>query len=602
MSSPGPPAGPPDQENIPGSSSGRHAPKATLPPGALQPGIPGVAGLHSPAQRYPSNGGFGDGDRKDSGQRIASGAGYGEFGVPSQPQQAYSSSSGSRRPLPTQPVPAPLLPPAASTNSLGTSRRTLPTPPIMAGPSTASGYAAEPPKPPPRPTGETALPPVPFRRALPALPSTSTPQGRVPSGSQAPPGARPLPNPAEYSPFPPPQPSGPSGGREPPLPLAALSRQPSDRLSGRPENFFDSPVSFAGSSSTPGYFGEAGPSRATSQSYFLSHSASIASTVSRTTGSHSDLTNETRPTSIATSWTGHDGWQPKLDKFEEVEGVGSNVTVRPPSRGASTPPSVAGHAAPDGRRTPTLQSRRTSPPNPANPILDSHQRYPSSSKVSAVDAGLPATPIVIPKRSLRQKHSFLDTPNTGGSGSSSPQIPSGEPSIRRHSSSASRNTNYSSDASSGQPVPFSPFPEPHPIGPRRHPSNRSSLHPSTTSGRPPSELSPSWAQQAQPPAHWVERKLQIHESHRDDFDSQSYPLGDDEYEDENGDWGEEEEEEEPEVNEIQFFIPAFLSESALQLKYRVQRRRQTKAGIAWVGAFTGRDIVVRRRRSLVDIV
>jgi hypothetical protein len=57
---------------------------------------------------------------------------------------------------------------------------------------------------------------------------------------------------------------------------------------------------------------------------------------------------------------------------------------------------------------------------------------------------------------------------------------------------------------------------------------------------------------------------------------------------------EEEEEEEVEVNEIRFFQPAYLSEAALQLRDRVERSRQTKAGIAWVGAFTGRDIVVSR--------
>lgn len=171
--------------------------------------------------------------------------------------------------------------------------------------------------------------------------------------------------------------------------------------------------------------------------------------------------------------------------------------------------------------------------------------------------------------------------------------------MSRHTSSASGHSiNTHSDASSGQRTPF---PEPHPNVPRRHISNTSSLQPQSLSSfnsRVSNEVSPSWAEQSRPPAQWVERKLQIHDLHRSEVDGESRPPGDNEYEDEDGDWGEEEEEE-PEVNEIRFFQPAFLSEAALQLKYRVQRRRQTKAGIAWVGAFTGRDIVVCSRQCEV---
>jgi hypothetical protein len=87
-----------------------------------------------------------------------------------------------------------------------------------------------------------------------------------------------------------------------------------------------------------------------------------------------------------------------------------------------------------------------------------------------------------------------------------------------------------------------------------------------------SELDPSWNSQAQPPAQWVERKLQIHQSHDDES-----------IEDE---W------EEQEVEEIHFFQPALLSEAAVQLRDRVERRRHLKGGIAWQGSFTGKDIVV----------
>ncbi|KAL7421168.1 Rho guanine nucleotide exchange factor [Cryptotrichosporon argae] len=77
----------------------------------------------------------------------------------------------------------------------------------------------------------------------------------------------------------------------------------------------------------------------------------------------------------------------------------------------------------------------------------------------------------------------------------------------------------------------------------------------------------------QHPSRWVQTKLELH---RD-------PLG---IEDDVSDVTEE-----AEVNEIRFFNPAFLSEAALQLRDRVKRSRHTKAGIAWVNSFTGRDIV-----------
>lgn len=127
--------------------------------------------------------------------------------------------------------------------------------------------------------------------------------------------------------------------------------------------------------------------------------------------------------------------------------------------------------------------------------------------------------------------------------------------------------------------------------PHRHASTRSSLRPSVTSNsRPSTELSPSWGDQPHAPSAWVERKLQIHQSHRNEmYDDESVFRPDSQYDDED-EW---DEEEEVEVDESQFFNRALLSEMALQVKDKVNKGRHTKAGIAWVGSFTGRDIVVR---------
>lgn len=131
------------------------------------------------------------------------------------------------------------------------------------------------------------------------------------------------------------------------------------------------------------------------------------------------------------------------------------------------------------------------------------------------------------------------------------------------------------------------FPEPHP---RRQPSTRSSLQPSSSSvNRSLVELSPSWNDQSQPPSAWVERKLQIHQSHRADlYDDESVFNPESQYEDEE-EW---DEEEDVEVDESRFFNRALLSEMAVQVKDKVVMGRHTKAGIAWVGSFTGRDVVV----------
>jgi hypothetical protein len=72
----------------------------------------------------------------------------------------------------------------------------------------------------------------------------------------------------------------------------------------------------------------------------------------------------------------------------------------------------------------------------------------------------------------------------------------------------------------------------------------------------------------------VQAKLQIHQG------------GEQEEEELEDEWDEQE------VEEIHFFQPALLSEAAVQLRDRVERGRHLKGGIAWVGSFTGRDLVV----------
>lgn len=155
--------------------------------------------------------------------------------------------------------------------------------------------------------------------------------------------------------------------------------------------------------------------------------------------------------------------------------------------------------------------------------------------------------------------------------------------IHRESFTSSRSSIFDGPESSEK---FS-FPDAHP---HRQASTRSSLRPSVIStSRQSTELSPSWGDQPQAPSAWVERKLQIHQSHRNEmYDDESMFRPESQYDDEE-EW---DEEEEAEVDENQFFNRALLSEMALQVKDKVNKSRHTKAGIAWVGSFTGRDIVV----------
>ena len=142
------------------------------------------------------------------------------------------------------------------------------------------------------------------------------------------------------------------------------------------------------------------------------------------------------------------------------------------------------------------------------------------------------------------------------------------------------------------------FPDSRERVPQRRQSQTSSIHPSIASSERPrsAALSASWNQQQQQPSSWVQTKLQIHQSHVEDEyyddDEEGYRRPSTYEEDILDEYDDDEDPEAEEVNEIRFFQPAFLSEAALQLRDRVERRRQMKAGIAWVGSFTGRDIVV----------
>lgn len=114
-----------------------------------------------------------------------------------------------------------------------------------------------------------------------------------------------------------------------------------------------------------------------------------------------------------------------------------------------------------------------------------------------------------------------------------------------------------------------------PIHPHQQEPRRSDLnHPQDPSEPRQSISSDTSLSQARAPAHWVQAKLQIH---------QTVDAEEEELEDE---WDEQE------VEEIHFFQPALLSEAAVQLRDRVERGRHLKGGIAWVGSFTGKDIVV----------
>lgn len=144
-------------------------------------------------------------------------------------------------------------------------------------------------------------------------------------------------------------------------------------------------------------------------------------------------------------------------------------------------------------------------------------------------------------------------------------------------------------AASGSDRVNMPTPNPAPSQPvsfpTAHPSNSAIDRQSPISrGRPSNELSPSWGEQAQQPSRWVQNKLAQHQSQyydeNDGYDEYVSSEGEDDVDDE--------------VNGIRFFNPAFLSETALQLTDRVPRATHNKGGVPYPQTFTGADMVVSR--------
>ena len=494
-----------------------------------------------------------------------------EFGANQQPFPGYPTSSSSRRPLPSQPPsgPSPNLYSASPAGSIG--RRSLPVPPPLTQTST--------PLPPPRPTGRT-LPSVP--PSLPSIPSSLTSPSIPPVPT---PPLRPLPQSTSSQSIH--QRSTSSGSFHPSRPDYS---EPIQKYS-----LYDSPVSVTRASSGSSQPTTSSPSRVPSQSY---------STYSRDTSVQS---RDSAYESFASLYIP----ESRLDELEEN---GTNLTLRPPSH---LPPNSLKHGQDDGRRTPTLANWNNDlePPNLAHLDIERRPRTSSQSTINAVDAALPSTPTHVPQRTLNHQRSFMASAASSNDVSfPTPHLSVGSgdlnvPGSSRQSLYSGHSTPYYNDSPvagrSSQPTPV-PFPEIHTNGDRRPPSQASSMHPSITSSdrRISAALSPSWQAIAQPPSTWVQTKLQIHQSHVDGeeyYDDDGSLRRPSAYEEDIiGDYEDGEEEEAEEVNEIRFFQPSFLSEAALQLRDRVQRSRQMKAGIAWMGSFTGRDIVVSDRLNIEE--
>ncbi|WVF70262.1 hypothetical protein IAT40_005051 [Kwoniella sp. CBS 6097] len=593
-----------------------HHPYGTLSDG----GSKGHAGLAPSLPRLPSGG--------------LNEFGYSEAGQQTRSMTPSNSMSG-RRPLPAQPIP-PSLPPnpypsyrtppsggavtsAPSTGSIGSSgRRALPTPP-----SQSSSSGSLPPAPPARPLGG---------RALPAIPPIA--RGRTVSGPEylkadAPP------------PPPPPRPSQPytASSIVPPPRISSqstppISRHPSEKIDGY-ANQEPSALPTSTSSSSPAYHGVSpSPSRSSSQTRSVAQSFSMSS--SSSTNVSRSPSQSTQATSIDTfhshkhNKSEDDSWLPILERFGDLgtvderpsgEQTTTNGNFNDPSNLA--PPHHIGEAA-SGRGTPTQRDWFAEPPSLA--YLEgkaNRNRAESAATIGPGGEAFPTTPKGDDRRfqeqggilgapfEQQQRHSpgpgpspnglsfpvpqpqpaYIDTPPPGEETWSSGETVPGQ--IHREDSGRSARSDYSIAASDADVQSVSALSSRSDIQqshtPHRQPSVTSSLHPASISSRNTrrsTELPDSWREQTQQPAHWVERKLQIHQSHRDEFDDDGGPSG---Y-DEDDEW-DEEAEEEIDVNEIRFFQPAFVSEMALQLRDKVDRGRHIKAGIAWVGSFTGKDIV-----------
>ncbi|WRT64361.1 uncharacterized protein IL334_001293 [Kwoniella shivajii] len=554
-----------------------------------------------------------------------------EFGYSDRPRSITPvNSSANRRPLPTQPPPTqppasnpppnphpaystpPTANPSSNTGSIGSSgRRALPTPPSQQSSSPS-------PLPPPRPMGGRALPSVPGPTA----------RNRTASGPSFPEDNTPPPPP-------PPRPSqlyaSSSYISPPPLHRQAtqstppISRHPSGKVDQlRDEDQYGSKSLRSSSSNTSLSQYQSPPSPSRLPSY--THSTFPTTTSSLTSPSVSRSTSHSTPmSSVDTGLTSKNGdqdsWLPILERFGDLGTVderNSGAGFLLAGSNGLAPPNIINEAS-SGRGTPTQNDWYAEPPN--LPYLDgsrtNRNRAESGATIGPGGEAYPTTPKGDDKR-FEQQGGILGAPvkrdqsddasgnvsfpvpqpqsNTSalpadeeGTWSSNETVPAP---IRREESTRSGVTNHSITASDSDAQSISALTSNSSLQdgtPHRQRSLNSSLHPSISSRntRISFELSPSWQEQTQQPAHWVERKLQIHQSHRNEFDEDGGPS---EGYDEDEDW-DEEDEEELDVNEIRFFQPAFVSEMALQLRDKVERGRHIKAGIAWVDSFTGKDIV-----------
>ncbi|KAK6905920.1 hypothetical protein I203_106755 [Kwoniella mangroviensis CBS 8507] len=541
--------------------------------------------------------------------RLPSG-GLSEFGYTDQPRSVTPSNSNSgsmgRRPLPVQP-PVPALPPnpypsyrtpPSASGSVG--RRALPTPPSQQGSSSS-------PLPPPRPGGARALPSVPGsgpnsqRNRTVSSPSFAAEAERTP-------------------PPPPPRPTQPYSSTSyvssPPLPppprqatqsTPPISRHQSStgKVNTTPEDRYKS----SSSGHRDQFTSSPGPSRSSSQSHSTVNSSSNYTSFASVSRNPSQSTQassiDTRPTS---SYSGEDSWLPILERFGDLSTVDEHGGSGRGSIDGLAPPPVLVEGS-SGRGTPTQNDWFGGPPS--LPYLEegkgNRNRAASGATIGPGGEAFPTTPKGDDKRFERQGgilgggsvqqnrvgSSSAAPADEEGTWSSNDTVPAGD-GIHREGSTRSETTDYSITANDADAQSISALGSTSTNNdtPQRQSSVHSSLHPASISSRNTRrsfELSPSWQEQTQQPANWVERKLQIHQSHRGPFDEDGGPS--DLYDEEDEEGWDEEEEEEMDVNEIRFFQPAFISEMALQLRDKVERGRHIKAGIAWVGSFTGKDIV-----------
>lgn len=97
-----------------------------------------------------------------------------------------------------------------------------------------------------------------------------------------------------------------------------------------------------------------------------------------------------------------------------------------------------------------------------------------------------------------------------------------------------------------------------------------------------------WAEQSN--RGWVQTKLLLHQSNGGGGGGGDGEYYDEEYDDDYASSGEGDDADD-EMNEFRFFNPAYLSETAVQVRDRVIRGHHVKGGITWVGTFTGKDLV-----------